>query len=265
MPFLAARPEVYGFMLLVSLFPTQNLIVGWQFVFFFIWWGAAASKLNRHFPYVISVMISNTPWNRSRKAKAKLYEDYPEDLRPGQPGGAAGRTSGPRSSSACRWCCSCRGGGTIGTIAVIGMIIFHVHITSTFALGVPMEWNLFMIFGLLFLFGQYGDVPLSNLDDPLLIVVLCPDRRRDPGARQPLPGEDLVPARRCATTPGNWATSLWLFRKAPAPRRSSTARSTRSRRSRSSSSRSSTTARRPSYILEKGARVPRACTATAAR
>ncbi len=27
-------------------------------------------------------MISNTPWNRSRKAKAQLYEDYPEDLRP---------------------------------------------------------------------------------------------------------------------------------------------------------------------------------------
>ena len=39
--------------LLVSLFPAHNLIVGWQFVFFFIWWGAAASKLNRHFPYVI--------------------------------------------------------------------------------------------------------------------------------------------------------------------------------------------------------------------
>ncbi len=36
----------------------ENLIPGWQFVFFFIWWGAAASKLNRHFPYVIQVMIS---------------------------------------------------------------------------------------------------------------------------------------------------------------------------------------------------------------
>ena len=48
--FLAARPEVYGFLMLVSLFPAHTLIVGWQFVFFFIWWGAAASKLNRHFP-----------------------------------------------------------------------------------------------------------------------------------------------------------------------------------------------------------------------
>src|SRR5260221_8020653 len=81
-PFLAARPEVYGFLLLVSMFPLKNAIVGWQFVFFFIWWGAAASKLNRHFPFVVAVMGSNTQWNRSHTAKAKLYMNYPEDLRP---------------------------------------------------------------------------------------------------------------------------------------------------------------------------------------
>ena len=53
-------------------------------------------------------------------------------------------------------------GGTIGWLAVAGMVIFHVHITSTFPLAVPLEWNLFMIFGLFFLFGNYGDVPLSR-------------------------------------------------------------------------------------------------------
>ena len=49
-------------------------------------------------------------------------------------------------------------GGTLGTIAVAGMVIFHLHILSTFPLAVPLEWNIFMIFGLLFLFGHYGDV-----------------------------------------------------------------------------------------------------------
>src|SRR4029453_14689371 len=78
----ASRPEVYGFVLLVSLFSAEELIPGWQFVFFFIWWGAAASKLNHHFPFVIQVMISNTPWNRSRKFKSQMYRDYPNDLRP---------------------------------------------------------------------------------------------------------------------------------------------------------------------------------------
>jgi hypothetical protein len=53
-------------------------------------WGAASSKLNRHFPYVISVMVSNTPWNRSRRAKAKMYRRYPEDLRPGRPAALGG-------------------------------------------------------------------------------------------------------------------------------------------------------------------------------
>src|SRR3954447_18069429 len=83
-PLLAARPEIYGFFLIVSLFDVGNMLIGWQFVIFFIWWGAAASKLNRHYPFVIAVMVSNTPWNRSRKAKARLYRHWPEDLRPGK-------------------------------------------------------------------------------------------------------------------------------------------------------------------------------------
>ena len=62
---------------------------------------------------------------------------------------------------------------TVRTIAIVGMIVFHLNITSMFPLAVPLEWNLFMIFGLLFLFGHYGDVPLSSLDDPLLIAFLA--------------------------------------------------------------------------------------------
>ena len=73
----------------VSLFPLDNLIVGWQFVFVFIWWGAAASKLNRHFPFVVSVMVSNTPWNRSRRAKAQALPRLP-----GGPAALAARRAG---------------------------------------------------------------------------------------------------------------------------------------------------------------------------
>src|SRR5690349_2332658 len=76
-PFLAARAEIYGNLMIIFLFPVGNLIIAAQLVFFCIWWGAAASKLNRHFPFVVTVMISNTPWNRSRKAKEKLYERHP--------------------------------------------------------------------------------------------------------------------------------------------------------------------------------------------
>ena len=46
------------------------------------------------------------------------------------------------------------------------MILFHMNITSMFPLAVPLEWNIFMIFGLLFLFGHYGDVPLRRSTIP---------------------------------------------------------------------------------------------------
>jgi hypothetical protein len=209
--FLAGRPEVYGFLLLVSLFPAHNLLVGWQFVIFFIWWGAAASKLNRHFPYVISVMVSNTPWNRSRRAKASLYRNWPDDLRPGAPA-RVGAHLGTAVEFGLPLVLMVSRGGTVGTIAVIGMIIFHAHITSTFALGVPMEWNLFMIFSLLFLFGHYGSVPFSTLENPLLITLLVIGGVLIPIAGNLWPEKiSFLPAMRYYA--GNWATSLWLFRK----------------------------------------------------
>jgi hypothetical protein len=209
--FLAGRPEVYGFMMLVSLFPAHNLVVGWQFVFFFIWWGAAASKLNHHFPYVIAVMVSNTPWNRSAKAKSRLYRNYPEDMRPGVPA-KLGAHLGTAVEFGLPLVLILSRGGTIGTLAVIGMIAFHAHIFSTFALGVPQEWNLFMIWGLLFLFGHYGDVPLSNLDNPLLIAILVVVGVVIPVIGNLLPEKiSFLPGMRYYA--GNWATSQWLFRK----------------------------------------------------
>ena len=83
---------------------------------------------------------------------------------------------------------------TVRTIAIIGMILFHLNITSMFPLAVPLEWNLFMIFGLLFLFGHNGDVPLSTLDDPLLIAFLAIPCIGLPILGGLRPGQDLLPA-----------------------------------------------------------------------
>ncbi|MBA2504404.1 MAG: DUF3556 domain-containing protein [Thermoleophilaceae bacterium] len=209
--FLAARPEIYAPFLVIFLFPASNFIVAAQIVFLCIWLGAAASKLNRHFPYVVSVMISNTPWNRSRKAKAMLYESHPDDLRPSRYASFAAHT-GTVIEFALPILLFVTSKGPLGTFAVIGMIIFHVHITSTFPLAVPLEWNLFMIFGILFLFGHYGDVPLSTLDDPLLIALLICTSVLIPIAGNFRPDKfSFLPAMRYYA--GNWATSQWLFRK----------------------------------------------------
>jgi len=210
-PFLAARSEIYGNLMIVFLFPLSDMVVAAQIVFVCIWWGAASSKLNRHFPFVVTVMISNTPWNRWRSAKRRLYRSHPEDLRPSSVGALAAHL-GTVMEFTLPAILLASDGGTLGWIAVAGMVLFHLHILSTFPLAVPLEWNIFMIFGLLFLFGHYGSTPLSTLDDPLLIAILAVTCVGIPVLGNFRP--DLIsflPAMRYYA--GNWATSQWLFRK----------------------------------------------------
>jgi hypothetical protein len=210
-PFLAARAEIYGTLAIIFLFPLTNLVIAAQLVFFCIWWGAASSKLNRHFPFVVTVMISNTPWNRSRAMKRRLYTRHPEDLRPSKMGAAAAHL-GTVIEFTLPLVLILTSGGIVQTLAVAGMVIFHAHILSTFPLAVPLEWNVFMIFGVLFLFGHYGSVPFSTIDDPLLPVILaliCVGLPVFGNLRPDL--ISFLPSMRYYA--GNWATSQWLFRR----------------------------------------------------
>ena len=210
-PFLAARAEVYGTLAVIFLFPLTNLVVAAQFVFFCIWWGAASSKLNRHFPFVVTVMISNTPWNKSRAAKRRLYANHAEDLLPSRLGAATAHL-GTVMEFTLPLILLLTSGGLLGTIALAGMVIFHVHIFSTFPLAVPLEWNVFMVFGLFFLFGHYADVSWSTIDDPLLLAILALTCVGLPVLGNFRP--DLIsflPSMRYYA--GNWATSQWLFRR----------------------------------------------------
>jgi len=210
-PFLAARSEIYGNLAIVFLFPLTNMVIACQLVFFCIWWGAASSKLNRHFPFVVTVMISNTPWNRSRAMKRRLYARHPEDLLPSRLGATIAHF-GTVMEFTLPLVLLLSGGGRLTTLAVAGMVIFHAHILSTFPLAVPLEWNVFMIFGLLFLFGHYASVPWGTIDDPLLLVILAVTCVCFPVLGNLRP--DLVsflPSMRYYA--GNWATSQWLFRR----------------------------------------------------
>jgi transmembrane protein DUF3556 len=209
--FLGSRPEIYATMLAVGLFAPSQWLVAWQFTFLFIWWGAASSKLNRHFPFVVSVMISNAPLVGPKALKRKLWRDYPEDMLPSRL--AAGLAHfGTVQEFGWPLLLITVDNDVVRTIAIVGMILFHLNITSMFPLAVPLEWNIFMIFGTLFLFGHYGDVPLSSLDNPLLIAivaVIC--------VGLPLLGNfrpdkiSFLPSMRYYA--GNWATTQWLFRK----------------------------------------------------
>ena len=85
--FLAARGEVYGSFTVAFLFAGYgvDLIIAAKLVCMVIWLGAATSKLNQHFPFVISTMMSNNPVLRPKFIKRAFFEHFPDDLRPGRP------------------------------------------------------------------------------------------------------------------------------------------------------------------------------------
>ncbi|MEU9014473.1 DUF3556 domain-containing protein [Streptomyces sp. NPDC048479] len=209
--FLAARGEQYGLTLLVFCFPFTDMIIGLKLVMVALWWGAATSKLNRHFPFVVAIMISNSPLQRVKWLKRKLYRGYPDDLRPSKVSGFAAHM-GTVIEYVVPLALLLSDGGITTTAALMLMVVFHLHIMSTFPMGVPLEWNVFFIFSALFLFGHYAEIGVSSLDSPFLAVLLLVCLVAVPALGNAKPHlVSFLPAMRYYA--GNWATSTWCFRR----------------------------------------------------
>jgi hypothetical protein len=169
--FLAARGEVYAPLALVFLFPGADIVVGAKVVFMVIWLGAATSKLNRHFPFVISTMLANNPFIPSGALKRALFKRYPDDLRPSRLAGFIAHFS-TAVEGLVPLLLFLSHGGWPTTIAAFVMIVFHLNILLAFPMGVPLEWNVFMIFGVLWLFVAHARLGLSDLANPLPVAIL---------------------------------------------------------------------------------------------
>ncbi|MEU6815406.1 DUF3556 domain-containing protein [Streptomyces sp. NPDC046860] len=207
--FLAARGEQYGLSLLVFFFPYTDMFIGFQLIMLAIWWGAATSKLNHHFPFVVATMMSNAPLVPNR-LKSLFYRDHPEDLRPSRLSFLLAHTGTATEYLVPLFLVLLGDGGPWTWAALLYMAVFHLHILSTLPMGVPLEWNLFFVFSLFFLFGAHGDLTVWQLHSPWLLAVILPSLVLLPllGNLRP----DLVsflPAMRYYA--GNWATSAWLF------------------------------------------------------
>ncbi|WP_340374667.1 DUF3556 domain-containing protein [Streptomyces sp. SS7] len=208
--FLAARGEQYWLSLLIFFFPYSDMFIGFKLVMLAIWWGAATSKLNHHFPYVVATMMSNSPVLRSRRAKRLLYRDPPHDLRPSRVPFLLAHAGTATEYLVPLYLVFFADGGLGSWVALIYMAVFHLNILSTVPMGVPLEWNILFIFSLFYLFGAHTDVTVWQLDSPWLLAVLLPSLLFVPllGNMRP----DLVsflPAMRYYA--GNWATSTWIF------------------------------------------------------
>jgi Transmembrane protein of unknown function (DUF3556) len=212
--FLAARGEVYATLTVTFLFSGVDMIVAAKVVFVVIWMAAATSKLNKHFPFVISTMMSNSPVVRPRWVKRKFFERFPDDLRPGRlsrivaHGGTAVEMLVPLVLFVSH-------GGWPTAVAAFVMVGFHLAILTAIPMGVPLEWNVFMIFGVLTLFVAHADLGLSDLNNPVPVAILFAVIAGTVILGNLFPRMvSFLPAMRYYA--GNWDTSLWCIKPSAA-------------------------------------------------
>ncbi len=212
--FLAARGEHYWLKLIVFFFPFTDQIAAFKIIMLGLWWGAATSKLNHHFPYVVSVMTSNNALLRSRvftRVKHMLYLDPVNDLRPSWLPKMMAHVGGTTAEFLVPGILVLVAGDQPWRWFLIGfMVIFHLNILSNLPMGVPLEWNVFFIFSLFYLFGHYAGVRAIDLNSPLLLAILIVALAVVPIGNLFPEKISFLPAMRYYA--GNWATSIWCFR-----------------------------------------------------
>jgi hypothetical protein len=213
--FLAARGEVYASFTVAFLFAGYgvDMIIAAKLVCLVIWMGAATSKLNKHFPSVISTMMSNNPVFRPRFIKRKFFEHFPDDLRPGRVSRFVAHLS-TAIEMLVPLALFFSHGGWPTAIAAFVMVCFHFGILSAIPMGVPLEWNVFMIFCVLTLFVGHAHVGITDLTIPLPLLLFAVV------AGTVVLG-NLFP-RKVSFLPGmryyagNWDTTLWCIKPSAA-------------------------------------------------
>jgi len=207
--FLAARGEVYGSFTVAFLFAGVDAILAAKLVCLVIWIGAATSKLTKHFPFVISTMMSNNPVLRPKWIKRRFFKQFPDDLRPGWPSKLLAHTS-TAIEGLVPLVLFFAHGTTAGLIAAIVMLLFHFGILSSIPMGVPLEWNVFMMFSVAVLFIGHPEVGISSATTPWLFVLI--------GVLVAVVILGNLFPRKISFLPGmryyagNWDTTLWCIK-----------------------------------------------------
>ncbi len=212
--FLAARAEHY-YVALVCLVvaPADDLwIAGNKLVWSFIWFWAAMSKVNHHFPSVIMFMMNNGPFF-PKFLKKRLFADYPDDLRPS--GFATFMAHmGTLTEISFPFLLFFTTGNEIATVLVLClMTCFHGFIAINNPNGMPIEWNILMIYGGWFLFGFHPEPSITALAATpglLAFLLFCLFCVPCFGNFFPRYVSFLLSMRYYA---GNWAYNIWLVKK----------------------------------------------------
>jgi hypothetical protein len=176
-----------------------------------LWFWAGVSKLNHHFPTVVCVMASNSPTTRFAWFRKLMYRNYPEDLRPSRMAEAMSHL-GTVLEIGVPLAFLLTPLGTAPLIAILLMLGLHSFITSNVPMGVPIEWNVVVVYGGFALFWAHPDISLLSLaQTPVLAVFLGAMLVAVPllGNLYPQHFSFLLALRYYA---GNWAWSVWFFK-----------------------------------------------------
>jgi len=212
--YLAARADIYFPSLFVFLF-IGEAGGALQIIWFAIWFWAAFSKLTPTFTSVIAVMICNSPFLNFKFLKKMMFKNYPTDIRLSNTAnyishfGTVVEFSLPillMTGTLLGWPYE------IMFYCLVGMTAFHTFIFMNFPMGVPMEWNVIMVFGGWLLFGFNPELSPTAVSHPLLIGVLVVTCFILPiiGNFFPKYVSFLMSMRYYA---GTWPYSVWFIKK----------------------------------------------------
>ena len=172
---LAAGGQIYGTLMVAFLFPGVDMIVAVKMVMVVMWVGAGTSKLNKHFPFVLSIMSSNSP-AAHRSTKRRSFEHFPDDLRPGR------LLRLPASAATFVECVAplvmllspevIPSLGELPFVAAVALVLVHFVVLSAMPIGVPMEWNVLMVFGIFTIFIDKACIGLGDLKHPVPVAIL---------------------------------------------------------------------------------------------
>ena len=223
--FLAARSEQYLPIMLFSAWlgwsidsgeDFVNLVVAFKIIICIVWIGAGTSKLGHHFMNVVPPMVSNTP-GQLGFVKRLHYRNPPEDLRPSKFAWFMAHVGGTTVELLIPLTLLLTTSNTVAMLGALAMLTFHIFITSTFPLAVPLEWNVYFGYIAIVLWGGFGDgfdasvYNIWNFSEPLLLIPIFALLLFGPilGNLRPDLVSFLPSMRQYA---GNWASAVWTMK-----------------------------------------------------
>ena len=212
--FLAARGEQYlPALVFFAALPFVDMIIALKLLIVVVWVGAGFSKFGKHFSNVVPPMVSNSPGIPFKSIKRAHYRDFPRDIRPSRVADAVAHVGGTTVEIIAPLALLLSPYPWLTLVAAAVMVLFHLFITSTFPLAVPLEWNILFAYATVFLFlgfpnqDGYG---VWDISSPWLLVAILAGLLFFPvlGNLRPDLVSFLPSMRQYA---GNWASAVWAF------------------------------------------------------